>query len=84
MDADHPGNLESFARCFTYEAPHPLHREPIDRRLDDDYMKMLTLSMEGFAILGALLQALIEKKIPIVAFEERIVAASSTTFIERT
>lgn len=67
-----------------YEAPHPLHREPIDRRLDDDYMKMLTLSMEGFAILGALLQALIEKKIPIVAFEERIVAAPSTPFIERT
>jgi hypothetical protein len=60
-----------------YEAPHPLHREPIDRRLDDNYMKMLTLSMEGFAILGSLFQALIEKKIPIVAFEERVVAACS-------
>lgn len=60
-----------------YEAPHPLHREPIDHRLDDDYMKMLTLSIEGFAILGALLQALIEKNIPIVAFEERVVACSN-------
>lgn len=60
-----------------YEAPHPLQREPIDPRLNDDYSKMLALSMEGFAILGALLQALIAKKIPIVAFEEQVVAARS-------
>ncbi|GGI53878.1 HEPN domain-containing protein [Oxalicibacterium solurbis] len=57
-----------------YEAPHPLHNEPIDPRLNDDYMKMLLLSIEGFAILGALLQALIEKQIPFVAFEERVIA----------
>ena len=60
-----------------YEAPHPLHREPIDPRLNDDYMKMSVLCMEGFAVLGSLLQALIEKQIPIVAFEERVVAARS-------
>lgn len=60
-----------------YEAPHPLHREPIDPRLDDDYMKILVLGIDGFAILGALLQAMIEKQIPIVVFEERVVAARS-------
>lgn len=70
-------NLRSSFVHGGYEAPHPLHREPIDPRLDDDYMKMLTLSMEGFAILGALLQVLIEKKIPIVAFEEQLVACSN-------
>ncbi len=60
-----------------YEAHHPLQREVIDRRLEDDYLKILTLSIEGFAILGALLQALIEKKIPIVAFEEKVVACTN-------
>lgn len=62
-----------------YEVPHPLHREPIDPRLDDDYSELLNLSIEGFSILGALLQALIVKRIPIVAFEERIVAADRKT-----
>lgn len=57
-----------------YEAPHPIHADSIDQRLRDDYMKILELGIEGFSILGALLQALIEKKIPIVAFEERVVA----------
>lgn len=61
-----------------YEAPHPLHREPIDQRLNDDYMEIFMLSVEGFSILGALLQVLIEKQIPIVAFEEHVVAGRST------
>jgi hypothetical protein len=56
-----------------YEVPHPMHREPIDARLEDDYMNMLRLGTDGFAILGALFQALIEKQIPMVAFEERVV-----------
>jgi hypothetical protein len=60
-----------------YEAPHPLHRDPIDPRLNDDYMKMLSLSLDGFAILGSLLQALIEKQIPFVTFEERMVETYS-------
>lgn len=60
-----------------YEVPHPMHREPIDPRIGDDYMNILRLSIEGFSILGSLFQALIEKQIPVVAFEERVIHATS-------
>jgi Apea-like HEPN len=60
-----------------YEVLHPLNMSSIDPRLDDDYSKILEISIEGFGILVALLQALIEKEIPIAVFEERVVARST-------
>jgi hypothetical protein len=56
-----------------YQVAHPLHREPIDPRLDEDYSRILNLSIYGFGVLGALLQSMIEQRLPFVVFEERIV-----------
>jgi hypothetical protein len=56
-----------------YEVAHPLHRDPIDLRLEEDYMQILHLSIYGFGLLGALLQSMIERQLPVVSFEERIV-----------
>lgn len=59
-----------------YEIPHPLHREPIDKRLDDDYMTLLQLGIYGFSVLASLLQAMVERNIAEPRFEERLVLSS--------
>jgi len=56
-----------------YEIAHPLHREPIDKRLDADYSKLLELGTYGFSVLAALLQAMVERNIQELCFEERLV-----------
>lgn len=57
-----------------YEVTHPLHSESIDPRLDDDYLRIIRLSSYGFGVLGALLQSMILRKIPIAVFEEKLVS----------
>lgn len=56
-----------------YEIAHPLHVEPIDERLNDDYGKLLELGIYGFSVLAALLQAMVERNIQELRFEERLV-----------
>jgi hypothetical protein len=60
-----------------YEVAHPLYREPIDRRLEEDYMRILQLSTYGFGVLGALLQSMVERKLAVVCFEETVVVHPS-------
>lgn len=57
-----------------YGVPHPMRSEVVDRRLDDDYSKLIEANEFGFAVLCALLQSLAEKGIVSVAFEERLAA----------
>lgn len=61
-----------------YAVAHPLHYETIDRRLDSDYMEILELSTYGFAVLAAILQAMIVGKRASLVFEERIVDGLSS------
>lgn len=62
-----------------YAVAHPLHYETIDPRLDKDYGEVLELSIFGFGVLAAILQAMITGKRLSLAFEERI--AESDTFM---
>lgn len=56
-----------------YEVAHPLHREPIDPRLDDDYSKLIRLGTYGFGVLASLFQAMVERQLSELKFEERLV-----------
>jgi hypothetical protein len=61
-----------------YEVPHPMRSEVVDRRLDDDYAKLVNANHFGFALLCSVLQVLAEKNIIELAFEERLVATTKT------
>lgn len=60
-----------------YAVAHPLHYESIDPRLDKDYSEVVELSMYGFTVLAAILQAMIASKRHSLTFEERLVGGSS-------
>lgn len=71
-------NLRSAFVHGGYEIAHPLHREPIDERLDDDSSELLELGIYGFSVLASLLQAMVERNIKELRFEERLVLPNAT------
>lgn len=57
-----------------YEVAHPMHVEPVDERLNEDYQALLQLGIYGFSVLSALLQAMIEKGMSEARFGEQLVS----------
>lgn len=56
-----------------YSVAHPLHADPIDKRLGDAYDEILQASKYGFAVFAALLQRMIVIDQVTLEFEERLV-----------
>jgi hypothetical protein len=55
-----------------YNVAHPIHSEPIDDRLNNDYGNILELSGYGFFVLAALFQRMVSSNRTELIFEERL------------
>jgi len=59
-----------------YDVPHPIHSEPIDERISEQYENVLQLSTYGFILFASLLQRMIETNRTVFVFEENLVGGA--------